>query len=88
MQYRKNVSKYDQTQIDAIYQYMTELTTKEFKAVILRFWGQFSINDIAKDLGVSWDMADQTLTRALEKLRSCYLRDADFQRKQPEVSAV
>jgi RNA polymerase sigma factor (sigma-70 family) len=78
MDFQRALPKYDQGQVEALHNYMTELSPRELKAIFLRFWGPCSIEEIARDLQVSWDMADQILNRALERLRLSCVRDSAF----------
>lgn len=41
----------------------------ERKAIFLRFWAPSSIEQVSKELKISWDAADQIINRSIEKLR-------------------
>ena len=88
MDFHRALPKYDQGQVKALHNYMTELSPRELKAIFLRFWGPCSIEEIARDLQVSWDMADQILNRALKRLRLSCVRDSAFGRQEKQTSAA
>lgn len=88
MNFPNTIPKYDQGQVEALHNYMTELSPRELKAIFLRFWGPCSIEEIARELQVSWDTADQILNRALERLRLYCVRDSAFGPQEKQTSAA
>lgn len=78
MDYQNMFPKYDKVQVEAVRQYVTQLSPRELKAVFMRFWGPCSIEEIASELRVSWDLADEILNRAMKKLRISCVRDSAF----------
>ncbi len=59
---------------------MIELSEKEMKIIFLRFWGPYSIVEIGKRLGMSYDTVDQKLKAALRKLKKYCLSTPSFGR--------
>ena len=46
-----------------------KLKPKQRRAVLMRFWHDCSIFEIARSLGISWDEADRMIKDALGKLK-------------------
>lgn len=46
------------------------LDEKERSAIYLRFWVPCSIEEVAKQMHISWPQADALIERALQKLRN------------------
>jgi DNA-directed RNA polymerase specialized sigma24 family protein len=81
-------ASYDQRQIEALRQHMTGLSPVELKAVFLRFWGPCSIEEIARELKTSWDVADRIIDRALSRLRATCKSDLQFRKAVSEAPAA
>ncbi|MES3038367.1 MAG: sigma factor-like helix-turn-helix DNA-binding protein [Bdellovibrionota bacterium] len=48
---------------------LAQLSPQERKAIYLRFWEPFSIAEVARRMGLSWDEADLLIDQAVGKLR-------------------
>lgn len=46
-----------------------KLRPRQRKAIILRFWHDYTIFEVAKSLRVSWEKADEIIKEALVKLK-------------------
>ncbi|MDE3270100.1 MAG: sigma factor-like helix-turn-helix DNA-binding protein [Pseudomonadota bacterium] len=46
-----------------------KLKPRQRKAIVLRFWHSYSIFEVAKTLGMTWEQADRTIKDALAKLK-------------------
>ena len=57
-----------------------KLKPKQRQAVMLRFWHDCSIFEIAKYLGVTWDEADRLIKAALDKLKQQCMAQPHFSR--------
>ena len=57
-----------------------KLRPKQRQAVMLRFWHDCSIFEIAKFLGVTWDEADKIISDALARLKEQCLAHSRFSR--------
>lgn len=53
---------------------LQELNAVERKAIFLRFWVPCSIEQIATELKVSWDSADQIINGSINKLKNHFLK--------------
>ena len=64
------------------------LPPKQRKAIVLRFWYDYSIFEIAKSLRMSWEEADRTLKNALAKLKKDCMEQPRFSKafKLPVVA--
>lgn len=49
---------------------LEELSDKEQLAIFLRFWGPCSIEEVSREMHISWSQADRLVESALEKLRT------------------
>lgn len=78
MQRSQCLEQFSEDQQLAINELFLALPPAEFKVVFLRFWGVFSIADIARELRIDWHSADGILNRALNMLRNSCLRHAAF----------
>ena len=66
-------SHFENRDIEAIRIHLGTLPPLELKAIILRYWGSYSIEDIASEFKKSWEDADLILERGVNRLRqSCY----------------
>ena len=57
---------------------LRELSAVERKAIFLRFWFPSTIAQIATELRVSWDVADQIINGAIIKLRGHFANENIF----------
>ena len=57
-----------------------KLRPRQRKAIVLRFWHDYSIFEIAGLLGVSWDEADRMIKDALGKLKRGCMAQPHFSR--------
>lgn len=48
---------------------LQELDLNERIAIFCRFWQAMSIDEISRELGLSWNLTDQIINRSLQKLR-------------------
>lgn len=64
-----------------------KLKPKQRQAVMLRFWHDCSIFEIAKSLGVSWDEADKIIRDALARLKEQCLAHPHFSKTMPLPTA-
>lgn len=46
-----------------------KLRPRQRKAIVLRFWHNYTIFEVAKTLGLTWEQADRTIKDALTKLK-------------------
>lgn len=69
---------FDKEEIEAIRIYLGELPAIELKCMILRFWGRYTIAEIARDIRKSWDETDRIIDRAVDTLRVACVRDRAF----------
>jgi len=65
-----------------------KLDKTEHTIVLMRFWEQNTISEIAEILDLSWTEVESRLTQALEKLKAFCLSKADFSRNQVKVPTV
>lgn len=61
---------------------LKRLPPAQRKAVVLRFWHNYSVFEIAKALRVSWGEADSLLREALCKLKKDCIRQPHFSRSK------
>lgn len=61
---------------------LKRLPPAQKKAVVLRFWHNYSIFEIAKALRISWSEADSLLRAALLKMKKDCLGQPQFSRSQ------
>ena len=57
-----------------------KLKPKQRQAVLMRFWHDCSIFEIAKSLGVTWDEADRMIKDALARLKQGCMAQPHFSR--------
>lgn len=57
-----------------------KLRPRQRKAIILRFWHEYTIFEVAKSLRVSWEEADKTIKVALAKLKQECMAQPHFSR--------
>ncbi len=57
-----------------------KLRPRQRKAIVLRFWYEYSIFEVAKSLRVSWEDADRTIKDALAKLKQDCMEQPHFSR--------
>lgn len=57
-----------------------KLRPRQKKAIVLRFWHDYSIFEVAKSLRVSWEEADKTIKDALAKLKQECMEQPHFSR--------
>ena len=62
----------------SIEQALDSLTADEREAVVLRFSGELSVEDIAKTMGISRFAVRRRISSALEKLRKEMERNEEF----------
>lgn len=67
----------DQFQNGTLFVAVTELSSSAQRAIFLRFWENYEIEEIANELNISWDQADQLLENALTDLKLRLSRNND-----------
>jgi len=55
--------------------FLAQLNCRERKAIYLRFWVPYSIEEVAREMEVSWEQANQLIESSIAKLRE------DFRQK-------
>jgi len=78
MQTLQATNLFSPTEHAAARELLLELSPTEFRALVLRFWGSCSVDDISSDLNVSWDHANAILARAMKTLRTKCLSHSVF----------
>ena len=68
----------------AVRELLHELSPTEFRALVLRFWGSYSVNDISSDLNVNWDHAHTILSRAMKSIKGKLLSHPAFVARLPK----
>ncbi len=53
----------------SLLQALTELSPQGQRAINLRFWENYTIEEISEDLRMSWDDADELIEQSLKQLR-------------------
>lgn len=53
---------------------LASLSPQGQRAINLRFWENYTIEEISECLGVSWDDADQIIEQSLKELKSLLIR--------------
>lgn len=53
----------------SLLQALSELPPRGQRAINLRFWENYTIEEISSELRISWDEADQLIERSLKNLR-------------------
>jgi DNA-directed RNA polymerase specialized sigma24 family protein len=59
----------DQFQNGALFVAVSGLSAAAQRAIYLRFWENYEIEEIANELRISWDQADRLIENALKILR-------------------
>ena len=59
---------------------LRKLPLKQRKAIILRFWHNYSISDVARELRISWKKSYKMITGGLVKLRKECMAQPRFSR--------
>jgi len=54
----------------SLLQALTELSPQGQRAINLRFWENYTIEEISEDLRMSWDDADELIEQCLKQLRA------------------
>ena len=57
-----------------------KLKPRQRKAIVLRFWHDYTIFEVAKTLGMTWEQADKTIKDALAKLKQECVEQPHFSR--------
>ncbi|MCT4642779.1 MAG: sigma-70 region 4 domain-containing protein [Bacteriovoracaceae bacterium] len=57
---------------------LARIETRRRKSIVLRFWHNYSIAEIAKELKVSWDRADHLVEDTILMLRRILISEMDF----------
>jgi DNA-directed RNA polymerase specialized sigma24 family protein len=57
----------------SLLQALTELSPQGQRAINLRFWENYTIEEISEDLRMSWDDADELIEQSLKQLRMLLL---------------
>ena len=78
MRASQSLDLFSNDQHSAVRELVASLPPVEFKVVFLRFWGVFSISEIARELRMDWESTDRILTRALGRLKALCLRHEAF----------
>jgi DNA-directed RNA polymerase specialized sigma24 family protein len=65
-----------------------ELPFLERLIIELRFWNNFSIEEISKALRISWDDVEMHLQSAFESLKQFCLKEEDFSRNTSTLRAA
>lgn len=58
----------------SLLQALTELSPQGQRAINLRFWENYTIEEISEELRMSWDEADELIEQSLKQLRSRLLK--------------
>ena len=66
---------------------LRKLPQRQQKAIILIFWDNYSVSEVARKLKVSWEEADKTILRGLMKLRNECMDHPRFSRSFNYLSA-
>ena len=67
---------------------LRRLNSNERKAIFLRFWGPYTIAQVATELRMSWEAADKLIDRAVEKLRDEFRQHKDYRRPLSEMEGT
>lgn len=67
----------DQFQNRALFVAVTELSSVAQRAIYLRFWENYEIEEIAKELNISWDQADKLIENTLKDLKARFSKNND-----------
>ncbi|MCB0416643.1 MAG: sigma-70 family RNA polymerase sigma factor [Bdellovibrionaceae bacterium] len=78
MQMLQTTNLFSQAQHQAVRELLHELSPTEFRALALRFWGSYSLDDLSSDMNVDWDHANSILSRAMRRLKTLCLSHPAF----------
>lgn len=84
---RTNIIPPGHDEVDALRNHLSILSPTELKAIILRFWASYSIEDVATVLRKEWDETDRIIERGLDKLRKACFTDPTFLQKFQRIAA-
>ena len=84
MQTLQTTNLFSTAEHQAVRELLHELSPTEFRALVLRFWGSYSVNDISSDLNVNWDHAHTILSRAVKCLKAKCLSHPAFAARLPK----
>jgi DNA-directed RNA polymerase sigma subunit (sigma70/sigma32) len=59
---------------------LKNLDATERKVIFLRFWGPYTIGQIATELRMSWDSTDKLIDQAIRKLRESFREHKYYRR--------
>ncbi len=59
---------------------LKRLPPRQRKAIVLRFWHNYSIFEVAKALRISWGEADQVIKHGLVKMKKDCMKNPRFSR--------
>lgn len=77
---RANNLIFSEEDYNCLHRVMSNLSEREFTAVLLRFWCSSDIESIALVLDMTWDEADTLLEDSLKKLKRECLEQPTFNR--------
>ena len=78
MQTLQTINLFSPAEHKAVRELLHELSPTEFRALALRFWGSYSVEDLSSDMNVDWDHANSILSRAMKALKSKCLSHPAF----------
>lgn len=74
--------KFTQNDIAVIREALRDLPIKEWHILYLRFWENFSIQEIAESLDMKWEEVNQAIEKLLTELKEYCLNDPAFSRSE------
>ena len=86
MQMFQAIDLFSPAEHEAVRELLLELSPTEFRALALRFWGSYSVEDLSSEMNVDWDRADSILSRAMRRLKSLCLSHPAFAARLPKAT--
>lgn len=74
--------KFNQNDIAVIREALRDLPIIEWHILYLRFWENYSIQEIAESLEMKWEEVNQTIDKLLIELKEHCLKDPTFSRSE------
>lgn len=65
-----------------------DLEPREFEIIVLRFWWSLTIQEIAKELKISWDEVNADINTAFKKMKARTLSFPQFSRSNEVLRAA
>jgi len=75
MAHASSISQLTEPHIEAVRNYLADLSPIELKAIFMRFWGPCSVAQIAAELNLSWSAADRVVEQSVVRLRQRCIQD-------------